>query len=196
MKRARIPALLFLTALMLGGCVSFGGKPPKQLLTLSPTVAAPADQARTANSNNSLMVSPPTTPQMLATNGLAVRTGGNAISYLKGAQWADTPARLFADLLGETIAARTDRVVVDRRQYAFAPGARLTGRLDDFQLDTVEGKVVVTFDAGFASGDGKPLLTRRFTASVATSSEQPVAVARALNEAANQVAVAIADWVK
>jgi cholesterol transport system auxiliary component len=196
MKRAQPLAPLFLTAIALGGCVSFGGKPPKQLLTLSPTTTVSADQARTATSGNSIMVLPPTTPQMLATNGLAVRTGGNAIAYLKDAQWADSPARLFADLLGETIAARTDRVVVDRRQYALAPSARLTGRLDDFELDTVQGKAVVTFDAAFAPGDGKPLLMRRFTAAVPTSSEQPTAAARALNEAANQVAAAVADWVK
>ena len=68
-------------------------------------------------------------PEALANDRIAVRTGDNSMAYIKDARWADEPAKLFADVLAETISERTGRLVVDRRQYAMAPGARLTGRL-------------------------------------------------------------------
>lgn len=197
MKRAIFPLAISLAmACLLGGCVKFGDKPPPSLLTLKAADQIAPDAARVASDSNTLVVLPPTVPQMLATDRLAVRTSDTSVAYLKDARWSEAPARLFADLLGDTIAARTDRVVIDRRQYALAPGARLTGQLDAFELDTSRGEVVVIFDATFAPGDGKPLAVRRFEARVKSPSEKPNAVGRALNDAANQVAAAVADWVK
>lgn len=193
MKRA-IPPLALLVSL--AACVSFGEKPPSSLMTLSATDQLPAGQARPLTTDNSIVIYPPTTSQMLATDHVAVRTGDTSIAYLKDARWSDAPARLFADLLSDTIAARTDRVVIDRRQYALAPGARLSGKLEAFELNGGRGEVVVIYDAVLVAGEGKPPASRRFEARVKTASEKPGAVGRALNDAANQVAVAVADWVK
>lgn len=188
---------LALAALMpLAACVSFGEKPPSSLMTLTATEQLPAGPAKPLTSENSIIVYPPTSAQMLANDHLAVRTGGTGISYLKDARWSEPPSRLFADLLSDTIAARTDRVVIDRRQYALAPGARLSGKLEAFELLGGRGEVVVIYDAVLVPGEGKPPVSRRFEARARTASEKPGSVGQALNEAANQVAVAVADWVK
>jgi len=193
MKRAILPLALLVS---LAACVSFGDKPPETLMTLRSADQVTAGQGGQATSANSLVVATPSTAQMIDTDRVAVRTTDTSIAYLKNARWAEPPARLFADLLSEVIAARTDRVVIDRRQYALAPGARLSGKLEAFELDTMNGEAVVIFNAILAVGDGKPLATRRFEAHVKTASEKPTPVGRALNDAANEVAAAIADWVK
>ena len=192
MKRFLALALL----MPLAACVSFGEKPPSSLMTLSATEQLPAGPAKPLTSDNSIIVYQPTSSQMLANDHVAVRTGGTSISYLKDARWSDLPSRLFADLVSDTIAARTDRVVIDRRQYALAPGARLSGKLEAFELISGRGEVVVIYDAVLVPGEGKPPVSRRFEARARTASEKPGSVGQALNEAANQVAVAVADWVK
>jgi len=193
MKRA-IPALALLMSL--AACVSFGDKPPASLMTLSATAQLPAGPARPLTGDNSIIIYPPTTTQMLATDHVAVRTGDTSIAYLKDARWSDAPSRLFADLLSDTVAARTDKVVIDRRQYALAPGARLSGKLEAFELLGGRGEVLVIYDAVLVTGEGKPPASRRFEARATAAAEKPGAVGRALNEAANQVAIAVADWVK
>ena len=59
------------------------------------------------------------------------------------------PAHLFRDLLAETIRARTDRPVLDPRDYHLAPGLRLTGRIQQFGLDgdTMPGRDDLRRDA-------------------------------------------------
>src|SRR3546814_4100820 len=52
----------------------------------------------------------------------------------------------------------------------------------------------VRYDAAVTLSDGSGIATRRFEASRPTS-DNPRAVARALNEAANQVAAEVADWI-
>ena len=195
MKRTLTLTLLGLTVPLLAGCIGMGEKPPRTLLTLEARHHVPADTMRSAAPGAALVVLSPAVPQSLAIDRLAVDTGGGRIAYLKGGRWADQPARLFADLLSETIAARTGRVVLDRRQYAFAPGARLAGRLSVFGLEAGQRRVRIVYDAALAPGGGQPLATRRFEASIAAPSEQPEAVAQALGEAANQIAEAVAGWV-
>ncbi len=193
MMKPTLPLLL--SALCLSACVSLGGgKPPKMLLTLSastgPVVGSTPDPAAPT-----LSVITPTAPKTLATNRLAVMTGSTTIAYLKDAQWVDEPARLFSDVLAETIAARTGQVIVDRRQYALAPGMRLTGRLHQFGLDAEKDEVVIVYDATLFPGGGKPMAARRFEARLPVSSEKVPVVAHALNQASNRIANEVADWI-
>lgn len=193
MMKPTLPVLL--SALCLTACVSLGGgKPPKMLLTLSPDTGLAAGAAADPAAPT-LSVVTPTAPKTLATDRLAVMTGSTTVAYLKDARWADEPARLFSDVLAETIAARTGHVIVDRRQYALAPGKRLTGRLQQFGLDAGKDEVVIVYDAALFPGGGKPMMARRFEARLPVSSEKVPVVARALNEAANQIAGEVADWI-
>ncbi|HEV2079199.1 MAG TPA: ABC-type transport auxiliary lipoprotein family protein [Allosphingosinicella sp.] len=179
-------------ALALGGCGLLGGNTPDVLLDLTPQVPLTAQTARTGSSESALTVVRPTVPESLDTNRVPVMTG-QQVTYVKDAFWVDTPDNLFRRLLSETIAARTGRVVLDPLQFSFNPGNRLTGQLQKFGIDSTTRQAVVTYDAALARG-AETVVTRRFEARVPVAAIDRANVAPALNTAANQVAVQVADW--
>lgn len=190
----RTPLLIAATLLPLAGCVSFGEKPPATLMTLSAETSQAIGATRVAKDGQAVAVVPPSVPQALNVLRVPVQTGPTSIAYLKDAQWVEPPNRLFRNLLAETIASRTNRPVLDVRQFSLSPGIRLTGRLQQFGLDATSRQVVVLYDANLARS-GADLETRRFEARVPVSDEHPQSVAAALNRAANQVAIEVADWI-
>jgi cholesterol transport system auxiliary component len=191
MMKSRL-ALLAIATASLAGC-GLGGKAPDLLLNLTPDVSLPAQAAATSTSENAITVVRPSVPQALDTTRVPVLSG-QSVTYLKDAFWVDTPDNLFRRLLSETIGARTGRVVLDPLQFSFNPGNRLTGQLHNFGLDSQRMEAVVTYDAALARG-AEQVATRRFEARVPVASADRNSVAPALNQAANQVAVQVADWV-
>lgn len=184
-----------LMVLPLAGCISLGTKPPATLMTLAPAATQPAGQAMIAREGTSVVVYVPGAPPELGGIRVPVKAGANAIAYLKDAQWADVPARLFRNLLAETITARTGRVTLDPRQYTLAPGLRLSGRLTDFGLDATSGQVTATYDATLIRKDGGALETRRFQSSMPVAAQDSASVAAALSQASNTIAAQVADWI-
>jgi cholesterol transport system auxiliary component len=172
----------------------FGGGAPDQLLTLTPAQTRPAAQPRTAGPNEAVTVVEPGVPQALRTTRVPVYVSETVVQYLKDAVWVENPGPLFGRLLGETIAARTGRVVLDPDQYSHDPGIRLTGQLLRFGLDPNAMEVVVVFEAVIARGTAGGVRNNRFEARVAVAAATPEAVAPALNQAANQVADQVAAW--
>ncbi|HYZ48320.1 MAG TPA: ABC transporter, partial [Sphingomonas sp.] len=55
-------------AISLSGCISFGAKPPKQLLTLTAAQTLPPGAARTVSPGDAITVLWPGVPAELATN--------------------------------------------------------------------------------------------------------------------------------
>ncbi len=189
----RLPALLAL-ALPLAACVSFGEKTPPSLMTLTAATPLAAGPARTVDPARTVQVLVPTVPQALASLRVPVRSSATALAYLKDAQWSEAPNRLFRNLMAEVIAQRTGRTVLDTRQFTITPGVRLSGGLTAFGLDAPTSAVVVTFDATLVRGDTAPSV-RRFEARVPAAAADAANVAPALNQAANQVASDVADWI-
>ena len=187
--------LTLLAALPLAACISLGGKPPPTLLSLSAEATVAAGTTQRADETRTISVLVPIVPQSLATLRVPVQATANEIAYLPAAQWVDAPAKLFAALLTETIAARTGRVTVDPRQIALAPGARLSGRLNAFGIDAASANVVVTYDATLIRASGAPPEVRRFEARSSAGTLSGPTAAAALNRAANQVAGEVAEWV-
>ena len=116
----------------------------------------------------------------------------------------ETPNRMFARVLGDTISVRTGRVVLNLRQSLSDPGARLGGELRQFGVDADSGEAVVVYEATLmrdrpAAGSGvRPAMTfekRRFESRVPLAEVTPVAAGAALNQAANRVAGEVAGWV-
>jgi cholesterol transport system auxiliary component len=194
--RRRLPALLAaaLPALALTGCVSFGAKPPPSLLRMTPAETVPVGAPATLSAGNAVTVMIPATPAEIATNRVPVRTGQTAVAYIKNAQWEDMPARLFRDLLAETIRARTGRPVLASRDYHLAPGLRLMGQIKQFGLDAPSKTVVMVYDATLERED-KQIVTQRFEARAPAGAATSDGVGPALNTVANQVAQQVADWV-
>lgn len=179
--------------LALGAC--FGGASvPAQLLTLTSAEMRPAATPRSAGAGEAITVAVPGVPQALRTTRIPVYVNETQIQYLEDAAWVEQPGALFARVLGETIAARTGRVVLDPSQYSHDPGTRLTGTLVKFGLDPAQMQVVIVYDAAVARG-ATGVTTNRFEARVAVAEATPAAVAPALNQAANQLAGEVAAWV-
>ena len=192
-KRASIR--LAAAALALPGCsLGLGGKTPDLLLTLTPDETLPAAADATASADRALAIGIPVVPQALDTTRIPVTSGPTSIAYLKDAVWVDTPDNLFRSLLNETVAARTGRTVIDPVQVSFTVGNLLNGQLQSFGLDAQTMEAVVVFDAAFSRTTGG-LTTRRFEARVPVAAAERDLVAPALNQAANQVAAQVADWI-
>ncbi|MBS0480137.1 MAG: membrane integrity-associated transporter subunit PqiC [Proteobacteria bacterium] len=191
MKRY-LPLLL---ALPLAGCLSFGGKPPKALLTLTPTSTLPVGSTQNSATAKTITILVPVVPQSLAVARIPVTTG-DRIAYVTNAAWVEAPQRLFARLMSDTIAAKTGRVVLSSAQSFSDPGARLSGELRNFGIDGSTGQAVVTFDGALIrAGDGDKVEKKRFEARVPVSPIDYTTVGPALNQAANQVAGEVAVWV-
>ena len=185
-----------LALLLLAGCISFGAPPPASLLTLSAESGPAVGTAVTSASAKTITVLVPATPAAIATNRVAVLAGPTSIAYVKGGYWSEAPARLFARLVSDTLAARTGRVVLSNAQSFADPGARLNGELRNFTVDAARSEAVVTFDASLMRDGAKSFEKRRFEARAPLSGAvTPTAAATALNRAANDVAVQLADWV-
>ena len=169
--------LIFAFAGLLALAACFGGASvPDQLMTLTPAetraVAAPA----------------------LRTLRVPVYVSETAIQYLEDAQWVENPGPLFGRLVGEIIAARTGRVVLDPNQFTHDPGVQLTGQLVQLGLDPNAMEAVIVYDAAMIRGRTS-ITTNRFEARVSVADDTPAVVAPALNQAANHVAEQVAAWV-
>lgn len=179
-------------SLALAACLG-GPEVPDALLTLTPSQSRPAAAPVTAAQGEAITIVEPSVPQALSTTRLPVYVSETSIQYLQDAQWVENPAPLFGRLVGEVVAARTGRVVLDPSQYSHDPGTRLTGQLLKFGLDPLTMEAVVVYDAVIARSGG--VTSNRFEARVPVAEATPAAVAPAMNAAANQVAEQVAAWI-
>ena len=180
-------------ALTLSAC--FGGdKPPPTLMTLNPLQARAAQATRTAAEGQAITIAVPNVARELETVRVPVHVSEIAVAYLKDAQWVEPPAALFARLVSETVAATTNRVVLDPEQFSLDPGTRLTGTLQRFGLDATRNEVVAIYDAALARKGGG-ISARRFETRIPVAAPDAASVAPALNQAANQLATEVAAWV-
>jgi cholesterol transport system auxiliary component len=163
-------------------------------MTLNSAQSRAAATTRSAGEGEAITVVVPTVPRELQTLRVPVHETEIAVSYLKGVQWVQMPAELFARVLTETIAATTNRVVLDPKQFTFDPGQRLTGTLQRFGFDAGRMEAVAVYDA-VLSRQGGGITSRRFEARVPVATADPAGVAPALNQAANQIAAEAASWV-
>ena len=193
MSRVSVAAAVALT---LGGCALLGGgpKPPPWLLTLEPSAPAPASVVRSANAGESVTIDVPIIPKELRTVRVPAQVGETAVAYIKDLQWVDTPDRLFQDLVEETVLRTTNRVVIDPKQSTLDPGLVVSGRLSSFGYEAGQGSVLVRYDAALSAAGGTRVETRRFEAR-APADGTASSVGPALNTAANQVALQVAQWI-
>jgi cholesterol transport system auxiliary component len=190
------PVLLALPlALALPGCISLGGEPPESLLTLSPAARAPAGPGVAAGAERPVIaVLAFDTPAKLDVLRVPVAVSDTELAYLQEAFWVEKPARLFRRLVGETIRARGQAMVVDGDDTATLATMTVQGTLIDMGYDAASASAVVRFDAVRIAKDGT-VTTRRFEASESGVTADARSVGAGLNAAANRVAADVADWV-
>lgn len=190
-QRIMVPGLL---ALSLGACVSFGAKAPPSMLVLTSTSSVTSGTIRSAAANEALVVLMPQSPRKLETNRLPVQIDDSSIAYLKDAVWADKPARLMQLLLMETIASKSGRLVLNEVDTGGKGQQFLSGSLLEFGVDAASMEAVVVYDA-VKLVRGQVVEKRRFEAKKSVTVMEAAPVGAALNDAANDVAGQIADWV-
>ena len=83
--------------------------------------------------------------------------------------------------------------ILDPGQASLDPGVLVTGELRRFGYDAQAGQVVVQYDGSLSTAGGSQVQTRRFTAT-APADGTAASVGPALNRAANQVALEVAQW--
>lgn len=177
----------------IGGMLG-GGKPPTTLVALTPEAPEPTQIVRTAAAGQAVTVATPTVGRELSTVRVPVQATPTNVQYVANLQLVDTPARLFQGLLSETVRRTTNRVVLDPNQTTLDPGLTVAGELQRFGYDAATGQVVVQYDGSLAVAGGNRIETRRFTASVPADGTS-ASVGPALNRAANQVVLQVAQWI-
>jgi cholesterol transport system auxiliary component len=193
-ERAMIAATLLLAGL-LTGCVSLGGKPPKQLIGLTATSTAPAGAMAGGPIAGALLVIDPVADRRIDVARVTVQVDETRIAYLKDAAWVERPPRLFRRLLAETIRAKGKRFVLEGNDDEAGTKSVLSGRLIEFGYDARSQSAVVRYDALREDGKGT-IQTQRFEAVERGVLPDAASVAPALNRAANRVAAQVADWVE
>ena len=191
----RAGALGALAALLaLPGCISLGGKVPDQLLTLTPAATATTGSSTSGNFNDAIAVLDPGTPRELDVQRIPVQVNDTQIAYLKDATWVEKPARLFRELLSETIRAGGSRLVIGGADEQYAAATKLTGQLLAMGYDARTQSVVVRYEAVLARPGGN-VRTRRFESAVPGVAPRADQVGPAINQAANEVATQVAQWI-
>lgn len=193
--RIAVPVALAvgLSACSIGGMLG-AGKPPANLLTLTPQAQLPDQMVRSAGAGQAVTIGVPTIAKELRTVRVPVQVSPTQVAYVTDLQWVDTPDRLFQDLLAETVRRTTGRVVLDPKQTILDPGVTVSGQLHRFGYDAAEQAVIVRFDGARSTGGGTSVETRRFEARVPAAGDA-ASVGPALNQAANQVALEAASWI-
>lgn len=187
-------ALVSAFALTLGACVSFGAKTPPTMLVLTADNVVAGGTARSAGAGEALVILAPEVPRKLDTNRVPVQIDNSSIAYIKDAFWADKPARLMQLLLTETIAAKTGRLVLNEVDAGGRAQQYLSGSLLEFGVDAATNEAVVVYDA-VKLIRGQPTEKRRFEVRRPLAQVQAATAGAALNQAANDVALQIANWV-
>ena len=178
----------------LSGCLSFGAEPPESLLTLTPTSIVAAGVAATGTRETAIKIIEPEAPQRLNVTRVPVQVDDTEIAYLTDATWVEKPTRLFRRLLAETVRVRTGRFVIDGDDPALIASVQLRGIMREFGYDVRSSSVVVRFDAIRVGADGGAE-TKRFESIQPGIAAEAAPVGAALNRAANDVAVQVADWI-
>ena len=188
-------ALPVAAALLLAGCVSIGsgGKLPPTLFTLTPEKALPVGTAISGKPAEAIIVFEPETDRRLGVQRVAVQIDSANVAYLQQALWVERPARLFQNLLAETIRVRSGKLVMLADDNPGTGALRLSGRLLDIGYDARTTSVVVRFDATRTAADGT-VTTKRFESVIAGVAAEALQVAPALNQASNEVAQQVAEW--
>lgn len=183
-----------LLALGLGACVSFGGKAPPSMLVLTAANSVGNGATKTGASGDALIVLLPETPRKLDSNRVPVQIDDSSIAYIKDAVWADKPSRLVQLLLMETIAAKSGRLVLNETDAGGKAQQYLSGSLLEFGVDAAASEAIVVYDA-VKLVRGQNVEKKRFEARRPITLVDAPSAGRALNEAANDVAAQISDWV-
>ena len=122
LRGIRQGAAAALLALTLSGCISLGGKAPKMLIGLTADQSPAAGALPSGPQADALVVLDPEAGRKLDVLRIPVQVDDARIAYLTDVTWVERPARLFRQLIAETIRShydRLERIAVDVKRLGF-----------------------------------------------------------------------------
>jgi cholesterol transport system auxiliary component len=196
--RPRLPspapyALALAATLLLGGCSTLVGSPPP------PTtfdLKAATQVTASGSGRAQIMVTEPAALQAISSERIVVRPGGDQVTYLPGAQWADRLPVLVQARLVQSFENAHRIGMVGRPDDKFTPDAVLTTEIRDFQIEAGGSPVaVVTIAARVVNQTtGRIAAANLFTARVPAAGISGAQAASALDQALQRVLAEIVSW--
>ena len=184
-RGARLAVVL--AAALLAACSS----PPPATFDLgsAPRPSGVGDVGRTA-------VAQPTAVLLVDSDRIIVRSPGNQVAYLPGAQWPDRLPNLFMARLVQSFENASKSRQVSRAGDRIVPVYQLNTDIRTFEVRTDTREAVVEITARLvADRTGDVGAARMFSARVAVSEITGPAAAIGLDAAAQQVMAEIVRWV-
>lgn len=176
-------------ALLLAGC---GGPTPTTF-----DLTAPSGFGRVGGSGATLAVARPTTVQAFDSDRVIVKDSSGALSFVGGAQWADTVPALVQTRLIQTFENAGRIASVASPDQRVTPTAQVLTDIRSFNIDAASGAAVVEITAKIVGdASGKIQRARLFTARVPAGAVDGAGATQALNAALSQVLIEIVRWAR
>jgi cholesterol transport system auxiliary component len=142
--------------------------------------------------SGALAIYEPAAAQPLDSQRVVVRTGPDAIAYLKGAQWADRLPSLVQARLIESFENAHGLRAVGRPGLVAAYS--LQSEIRRFEAETPQGRARVEISVRIVAADGRVLTSKIFSADAAATRDDPATLTAALDEALANVLRQIVLW--
>ncbi|WP_246251851.1 ABC-type transport auxiliary lipoprotein family protein [Ancylobacter pratisalsi] len=182
-------------ALALGGCASALSGGDKAVPTFDLT--APNDFSVPNSGRGQLVIAMPTALQVLDTERIVVEPASGQITYLNKAQWGDRLPALFQARLIESFENGSRARAVARADSAITADYLLLTDIRTFGIQTFGGgpEAVVEVSAKIVGNNsGRIAAAQVFRARVAAGGTDGVQATQALDQASDEVFVAIVRW--
>lgn len=175
-------------ALLLAGC---SGATPTTF-----DLSAPSGFGRVGGVST-LAVARPTTVQALDSDRVIVKDSSGALSFVGGAQWADTVPALVQTRLIQTFENAGRIAAVASPDQRVTPTAQLLTDIRSFNIEAGSGTAVVEITAKIVGDStGRIQRARLFTARVPAGAVDGAGATQALNQALSQVLIEIVRWAR
>lgn len=185
--RSGLAPLVLAGAVVLGGCSS----PPPATFDLS---AAPRPAG--VGSLASLAVTEPVAVLLVDSDRVAIRSPGDKVAYLPGAQWPDRLPRIFQAKLIQSFENASKIGLVGRPGDRVTAANALNTEIRTFEAREDTREVVVEVSAKIVDDkSGRVVAAQFFTARAPVEQLTGPSVAVALNGVARQVMAQIVRWV-
>lgn len=140
----------------------------------------------------------PTHPAYLNTFKIVVKPGGQEINYLAGARWSDDVPNLISRYFMVSFENLGRFNVLTQRQPALPYQFRLLIDVRDFSTHVGAGaqpRAVVELEADFLIADTSEIIaTRNFSKNISARENSKAAIAKAFQQAMDEIAVEMNDW--
>lgn len=190
LARLCLSGLALGASLLLAGC---GGGPTPTTFDLT----APNGFGRVGGARATLAVARPMTVQALDSDRVIVKDSSGALSFVGGAQWADTVPALVQTRLIQTFENAGRIASVAAPDQRVTPSAQLLTDIRSFNIDAGSGTAVVEITAKLVGDStGRIQRAKLFSARVPAGSVDAGGATQALDRALSQVLIEIVRWAR